>query len=75
MLHKGLVCISLENFLIVVENVLMKGSNEFYCEEVMVVVFMKVLLVHLDWIQEVPHVPSDLGEVHIGDIEEGVEGV
>ena len=53
----------------------MKGSNEFYCEEVIVVVFMKVLLVHLDWIQEVPQVPSDLGEVHIGDIEEGVEGV
>ena len=75
MLHTGLVCISPENFLIVVENVLMKGSNEFYCEEVIVVVFMKVLLVHLDWIQEVPQVPSDLGEVHIGDIEEGVEGV
>ena len=53
----------------------MKGSNEFYCEEVIVVVFMIVLVVHLDWIQEVPHVPSDLGEVHIGDIEEGVEGV
>ena len=56
----------------------MKGmSNECYCEGLkgVVEVFMKVLLVHLDWIQEVPHVPSDLGEVHIGDIEEGVEGV
>ena len=33
---------------------------------------MKVLLVHLDWIHVVPHVPSDLGEVHKGDIEDGV---
>ena len=65
-------------FLIVFENVLMKGmSNECYCEGLkgVVEVFMKVLLVHLDWIHVVPQVPSHLGEMHKGDIEDGVQGV
>ena len=56
----------------------MKGmSNECYCEVVIVVVevFMKALLVHMDWIHVVPQVPSHLGEMHKGDIEDGVQGV
>ena len=65
----------LEIFLLYFEIVLMKGSNECYCEEVIVEVFMKVLLVHLDWIHVVPQVPSHLGEMHKGDIEDGVQGV
>ena len=45
----------------------MKGmSNECYCEVMIgvVEVFMRVLLVHRDWIHVVPQVPSHLGEVH-----------
>ena len=56
----------------------MKGmSNECYCEVLkgVVEVFMRVLLVHLDWIHVVPQVPSHLGEVHKGDIEDGVQWV
>ena len=55
----------------------MKGmSIECYCEVLkgVVEVFMKVLLVHLDLIHVVPQVPSHLGEVHKGDIENGVQG-
>ena len=52
-------------------------SNECYCEVMIgvVEVFMRVLLVHRDWIHVVPQVPSHLAEVHKGDPENRVQGV